>query len=385
MTVAGELMSKQRLAHFERKVEEDIADGAYYGAAVRVARRGEVLLDLAVGSGDRDGDQVIRQDSVFSIFSLTKAFTNVLVLRAAELGRLALTDRVVDILPEFVGSPRDRATVLHLLTHSSGMPGLWEVGHGTTGDRLDDVLAVIYDHVHGVVEPGQRCDYSPMVNHALLGEVLRRTDPDGRGITEILTEDLFAPLGMVDTAFGIKPHMRPRHVVPDMRGTIPVGVPSTTRSGEYGLFEADSNEATWVGTASTTADLHRFAEMLRTGGTLDGTEILSPRTIEIARRNWTGEIENELTRGTALRAGLSPSPAYIGLGFNVRGTAAVRHQFGLLASAETYGNAGAGSSLLWVDPTTDVTFVALTAGVMASTPSLDRFQRLSDVVHAAVR
>ncbi len=85
---------------------------------------------LGRGRGDlRRGDgaagRALSYDNVFSIFSVTKAFTNVLILKAIEEGRFALTTKVRDVLPEFTGAPREDATFYHLLTHTAGMPGVW--------------------------------------------------------------------------------------------------------------------------------------------------------------------------------------------------------------------------------------------------------------------
>jgi len=88
----------------------------------------------------------------------------------------------------------------------------------------------------------------------------------------------------------------------------------------------------WVGIASTVPDMFRFAEMFRQNGILDGARILSPATLAVARRNWTGEKPNELYAARGRERGWDPSPGYIGLGFSLRGTAMCRHMFGTLAS-----------------------------------------------------
>ena len=60
-------------------------------------------------------------DSVFSIFSVTKAMTNVLVFRAIELGQFALTTKICDIIPEFATPAlRQPITIFDLLTHTPG-------------------------------------------------------------------------------------------------------------------------------------------------------------------------------------------------------------------------------------------------------------------------
>ena len=67
----------------------------------------------------------------------------------------------------------------------------------------------------------------------------------------------------------------------------------------------------------------------------------------------------------------------------LRGEGIYHHFFGTLASPRTFGNFGAGSSLFWVDPEKRLTFVCLTAGVMEEASNILRFQRLSDMAHAA--
>jgi CubicO group peptidase (beta-lactamase class C family) len=251
-------------------------------------------------------------------------------------------------------------------------------------DDLSEAVEAVCALALGSNLPGVRADYSPMANHVLLAEAIRRTDPTQRKIADILREDLFEPLGMSDTALGIKAHMRDRHVVPDFRGTVPIKHLSRQVEGDNGLFEAESQEAVWMGGASTTADLLRLAETLRRGGvTPDGYRLLSPRMVALARRNHTGDLPNELYKTVAVRNGYEVPPAYLGLGFSVRGDRIVRHQFGTLTTPQTFGNYGAGSSMFWIDPELDLVFVALTAGLLPQADNILRFQTLSDLAVAA--
>lgn len=378
-------MDPSRLQHLRQVIEADVRCGHYRGAVIRVGRHGRVELEAAIGTAGGPASQSLATDSVFSIFSLTKAFTNVLVLRAVELGRMTLTARVAEVIPEFKGAPRDGATLHHLLTHTAGMPGVWTPKPDMFEDRLDELLQAVLENVHGNVEPGVRCDYAPVVNHVLMGEMLRRTDPKGRCFRDIVREDLFEPLGMRDTSFGVRPDLRGRKVVPDMRGVVPIPVRGRTQPGCYSLFEEELNEAPHVGACSTVQDLWRFTEMLRRGGSAEGVRVLSPRMLQLARRNWTGSMPNELYRTVALRVGWEPPPAYIGLGFSVRGERIVHHQFGTLTSPETFGNYGAGSSMFWVDPELDLSFVCCTTGLLAQAPNIERFQRLSDIAVGATQ
>ncbi len=377
------LVNHERLGHLQRVIEEDVAAGRYFGAVIAVARAGRLGLHAAVGHADSARSRPLRLDSVFSIFSVTKAITNVLVLRAIELGRFALTTRISDLVPEFSGSSRDHIRVHHLLTHTSGLPVVFAIKPDMYIDRFDEVLAAVCANIKPAEPPGDRVAYSPMANHVLLGEALRRSDPKRRSYRAIVHEDLFAPLAMHDTSVGLRADLRARHVVPDFRGNFPITHPGHSNLGPNGAFEEEAAEMPWVGVASTVPDMFRFAEMLRRGGELDGARILSPATLEMATRNWTGEKPNELYRTLFHQRGWPPAPAYLGLGFSLRGTAICHHLFGTLTSPGTFGNYGAGSALYWVDPARGFTFVCLTAGVMDSLDNIERFQRLSDIAISA--
>jgi len=375
--------SAERLDHLRRVIAEDIAAGRYFGAVLAIARAGQLGLHEAIGHADAAASRALRLDSVFSIFSVTKAITNVLVLRAIELGRFALTTRISDLVPEFSGGLRNQITVHHLLTHTSGLPIVFAIKPDMYIDRLDEVVAAVCAHIQPAEPPGERVAYSPLANHALLGEALRRTDPKRRSYRAIVHDDLLAPLGMGDSSVGLRRDLRARHVVPDFRGNFPITHPGHSNLGPNGAFEEEDAEMPWVGLASTVPDLLRFAEMLRRGGELDGSRILSPAMLELATRNWTGEKPNELYKALFEQRGWPPAPAYLGLGFALRGTAMCHHLYGTLTSPGTFGNYGAGSALYWVDPARELTFVCLSAGVMNSLDNIERFQRLSDIAVAA--
>ena len=94
MTQLNSGIDSDRLDHLKRTIAEDIASDHYFGAVIAVARHGELGLCEAIGFGDEAGAVPLAENSVFSLFSLTKAFTNMLVFRAIELGQFALTTRV---------------------------------------------------------------------------------------------------------------------------------------------------------------------------------------------------------------------------------------------------------------------------------------------------
>jgi len=376
-------LDHDRLAHLKATIEADIAEDRYFGAVVAVARHGELQLAEAIGYGDAEQTEPLKWDSVFSLFSLTKALTNVLVFRAIELGQFALTTRVSEIIPEFRGGVRETVNFFHLLTHTSGLPPVWIPRPGMYIDRLEEIIAAICENIHSIGPPGERVHYSPLVNHALLGEAVRRCDPQGRGYRELLQDEVLTPLEMNDTSIGLRRDLAAKHIFPDFRGRPPQEHLGRSKLGPQGAFKEENAEMPWVGGVSSAGDLFRFAEMLRQGGTLAGRRIVSPAMLRLATRNWTGEKPNELYKTVAINHGWEPYPAYLGLGFELSGEKIVPNLFGTLSSPATFGNYGSGSTLFWVDPQIDMTFVCLSAGVMQQAPNIERFQRLSDIAVSA--
>lgn len=374
---------QQRLDRLIVAIEDDLAADRYFGAVVAVARHGKLAFQAAFGHGGGEEQRPLQEDSVFSLFSLTKCLTNVLVLRAIEQGQFMLTTRISDLIPEFKGGQRESINISHLLTHQSGLPPVWIPKPGMFIDKLEDIIAAICENIRSVEKPGEKVHYSPLCNHALLGEAVRRVDPKGRSYRKLLQEEVLDPLGMKDTAIGRRRDLASRHMFPDFRGKPPQEHLGSSNLGPQGAFMEEHAEMPWVGGISTVPDLLRLAEMFRRGGELDGVRILSPAIIESATRNWTGDKPNELYKAIALNYGWEPYPAYMGLGFGLRGEAMCPSLYGTLSSPRTFGNYGSGSTLFWVDPERDISFVWLSSGVMQPAPNIERFQRLSDIVLAA--
>jgi CubicO group peptidase (beta-lactamase class C family) len=372
-----------QLARIKTAIEADIAAGKYYGAVFAVSRGGMPPRITSVGAGDADGRRKLAADSVFSVFSITKAFTNLLIFQAIDRGQLALTTRVSAVIPEFQGGLREKITFYHLLTQSSGLPPIFSLGAGKCIDRFEEVLPQVIELAHCQHPPGERVTYSPMVSHVLMAEAARRVDSAKRSIRQLLADEVFTPIGMKDTALGVRADLKARHIVPDLRGNVPAQHLGHSNYGPDGAFQEEHAQMPWVGAVSTVPDLMRYADMLRRGGKVEERRIVSRAILEQATINRSGTKPNELIRTLGFDREWEPIPAYIGLGFFLRGDVIGRHQFGTLASPRTHGHQGAGSGVVWVDPARDLCFAMLSAGVMHEADNIERFQRLSDMALAA--
>jgi CubicO group peptidase (beta-lactamase class C family) len=376
-------LDESRLQLLKQVMEQDVEEGKYHGAVIMVARNGVIGLQEAIGNAVKEDNIPMRMDHAFSLFSTTKAFTNILVFRAIEAGVLSLRTKVSEIISQFAGGARESITLFHCLTHSSGLPFMVSPVPGMNLDNLDDIIAAICENVYSDIEPGEEVRYSPILGHALMGEMVRRTDPKQRSFREIIQQDLFDPLHMHDASMGVRADLKDRHIFPIFQEPLPFDHPSSGNHGLHSAFAEEFAEMPWVGCISTVPALFRFAEMLRCGGELDGARIVSPAILDLATKNWTGDKPNGMFEDICNSQGWDIIPAYLGLGFLLRGKSAGHLHYGSLASPRTFGNMGAGSSLFWVDPERQLTFVCLSSGVMNEAENMRRYQKLSDMAVAA--
>ena len=372
----------ERLALLGRAIDADIEAERYDGCEVVVARGGIVAYHGTHGWADRAARRRVERGQRFITMSIGKQLTVALVLRCIEEGHFGLTTPVAELIPEFGARGKAHVTVGHLLTHSGGLPAMLPA---TLAPELAGNLeAVVRATCESLIEclPGTRVTYSVIVGHAVLAELVRRAIGGRRPYRDVMREELFVPLGMHDTWLGRPAHVADR-VAPVVARDRRVGLFDPTFMEGMGVAIAEDTEIPAGGYVSTAPDFHRFAEMLRGEGTLDGMRILSPATVAMVQENRTGDEPNTIWAYTEAMRGWAPFPACLGYGFFVRGEGIFPTPFGHLASPRTFGGFGAGSSAFWVDPAADISYAFLSAGLMEDSYSIERHQRLADLVHAA--
>jgi CubicO group peptidase (beta-lactamase class C family) len=374
---SGLSFNDAHLGYLEKRISTDIEAGKYDGARILAAVGGKTIVDLTAGYAERATAKALTPDAVFSVMSLTKIMTAICIMRLVERGRLALTTRVASIIPEFAQRGKDRITVTQLLVHTAGLGSTpIPVAAEKAGNLAEAALAVCT--VAPETVPGEFVNYSGQSAFTILGEIVVRLDEKGRAFRDILREDIFEPLGMENTAMGMPDRLRPKRV--------PLAVRAVTPELNVKALETrdrvadETTELPSGGVFSTAADMSRFAEALRGKGTLDGKTILSPASLHLMRQNHTGNKPNSLLSAARTIHGFAEFPAYLGLGLFLRGSGIFPSLFGSLSSPQTFGGFGLGSTTLWVDPERDITFVALTSGLMERIESILRFQALSDIV-----
>ena len=372
----------ERLMRVSQAIQADIDAERYDGCELMVGRGGAVVYHHCFGWADRAASRRVEKDQPFVTMSVGKQFVVTLLLHHVERADCALTTPVADLVPEFAARGKERITIAQMLTHTAGMPAMLPP---IPPEQLGNLEAVVAATCAALPEclPGMRVNYSAIVAHAVLAEVVRRIDGNRRSFRQIMADDLFKPLGMKNSSLGVRADLAKRLA------------PVVARDRRRGLFEPEMielfgaliNEDAEIpagGYVSTAPDLYRFAEMLRRGGELDGARLLSPAMIDLVQINRTGDRPNSLWDYTYAFRGWEPFPAFLGLGFFLRGDGIHPTPFGTLASPRTFGGFGAGSNAFWTDPVRDISYAFLSSGLMEDSYSLERHQRLSDLVFAAL-
>jgi len=375
-------MDADRLDRIRETIEADVAAERYDGAVVLVARRGQLAYHEAVGFAHRDSQRAASTADVFHLFSITKTFTAAAVLQCVDRGQLRLTTPIAEVIPEFASKGKQRITVAQLLSHTGGMsPDLPFIAPDQLGDTSAVAAAVCEQAL--LATPGTIVSYSPIGAFAVLAEVVRRADGGHRSYREILAQELFAPLGMRDTSLALRPDLKGRIAPVVVRDPTP-GIMPPAALESINVMYHESFEMPGGGAIGTAYDLFRWGEALRRGGELEDARILSPALLALALSNQTGDRVNHIFDGMCEARGWAPFPAYLGLGFFLRGEGVFEMPFGLTASASTFGGLGAGSTVFWVDPVRELVFVCLTTGVLEDSHNFERLAKLGDLALGAI-
>ncbi|GAB3305996.1 serine hydrolase domain-containing protein [Pseudoclavibacter terrae] len=270
-------MSDPRL---DREIERSLELGET-GISVTAYQNGRHLVSAWGGATAEGSDRPIHQDDLFGVFSVTKGATATLAAIMADRGWLDTGALVIDYWPEYGANGKESTRVRDLLSHRAGIPQMPE---GVTPELLanwDWMVEKIADH-SPQFPPGEQNAYHVLVWGWLVGEVIRRADPQGRDFATIMKDELLTPVGATDFYLGV-PDSELDRVVPLSGGDAAFAVdefnvmPEAVFPGSTVHNLRSMQQAVDPGAgARTTADsAARIFAMLANGGEIDGTRVLS--------------------------------------------------------------------------------------------------------------
>ena len=355
-------MSSARLERLDRVMQGYIDRNEVAGVVTLVARRGKVVHFSALGERDAESGAPMTHDAIFRIASMTKPIASTALMMLYEEGRFQLRDPISKWLPEFadmqVALPpptQERTgryktvpaagpiTVQQILTHTAGLansyrgitqPDFAEMSaQRKPGDTVGDMLKRLAElplNFH----PGEAWEYGRATD--VVGRLVEVMS--GQTLDMFLKERIFEPLDMTDTHFYLPASKVDRFTAlyrPDANGKIELAEAPTPESrfvAEPHVYFSGAG-----GLASTARDYFRFHQMMLNGGELEGTRILSRKTVELMTTNHTGD------KGIWLAG-----PGYgFGLGYAI---VTDLGPSGTPRSEGSYYWGGAYGTIFWVDP-----------------------------------
>ena len=335
-------MSLQEKIH--NTMEKAVENCEVAGVSLLVERDGEELCYCQAGMADREGTRPMSRDTIFRLYSQSKPITAAAAMILMERGALDLCQPVSDFLPAFAeqyytiqeGSIGDAAAggkagkeaepddqkamtgedtdgidgttdadrkpvlqpmrVFDLLRMTSGLVYPDDVtvsGRQAAAvfEKMDRRLhtkeamttRAVADALAGCTlafEPGSSWRYGTSAD--VLGAVIEAAS--GMRFGDFLEKELFAPLGMKDTAFWVPEGKQQRlavtyETVETEEGNTLVRYEGDNLAVCNSMDRPPAFESGGAGLASTLDDYMRFAKMLMQGGMLDGRRILQPATV----------------------------------------------------------------------------------------------------------
>ena len=365
---------------------------------VAIAATGkDVIYEGAFGKRDLSKSDPMTADSVFWIASMTKAVTSAGAMQLVEQGKLSLDEPIGKLLPDLAavqvldgfdakGEPQLRPakkpiTLRQLMTHTAGFA--YDMWDGNLGKYLEKTgtpgiitclnaalkTPIMTDH-------GTRWEYGTNID--FVGKAVEAAS--GKKLDAYLRDNMFAPLGMSDTAFKISDDMRKRLVGMHARGE-----DGTLAAIPFELEQNPEFHMGGGGLYSTAADYIKFCQMILNKGKGNGNQVLKAETVATMGQNHIGELTvGKMT--TALPMYTNDVDLYPdivkkwGLSFLINTAKTPEGR-----SAGSLAWAGLANTYYWIDPSRDVCGVILTQLLpFADKHSLEAFAGFEKGIYAGL-
>ena len=317
--------NRERLGNAAAVMEAAVRSGAYPSAVLAVGDHEGTVWTYVV-----PGEDGVGLETIFPLASITKPIVGIAIMQLVERGLLLLNEPVKNLIPEFGQNGKEGVIVWHLLTHTSGLVEEEAALNELFRQRVPAEAFLDLAIREGVsFEPGTQFAYNNLA-FLVLGELITRIS--GQPYPEYLTEHIFAPLGMMDTAFAPV----------DAARAAPVYGFGDEEDQEYWNTLAAPHAGLW----STAADLLALGRAFLNEGRAGDYRLLSPAAVEAMTRVQTQGIHSMVDG--------RPQPVYQALGWGKASPRGV-----LLGSDAAFGHGGATGTFMRVDPEWNLVYVCL--------------------------
>ncbi len=377
-------LDPRRLARIdEHLTTRYLEPGKIAGCQVLIARGGEVGYVTSLGLADRERARPVADDTIWRIYSMTKPVTGVALLTLYERGMFQLSDPVHRFIPawrdvkvrvtgpdgvEQLVAPERPPTVRDLMMHMSGLGlGALSGADGVPNLGFLDGTQTLEEVVTGMADqplrfhPGTRWLYG--MSRDVCGRLVEILS--GQRFDEYLQDELFGPLGMVDSGFRVDDVQVDRFAAsyfrrPKDKSLKLVDDPETSPYRGQRAFLSGGG-----GLVSTSADYLRFCQMLVNGGELDGVRVLGRKTVELMAAN-------HLPGGGSMTEFAMPGGfgevGFTGMGFGLTvATNLGPEKSGVVSSRGDFTWGGYASTIFWVDPAESLAVIFMTQLIPSGT------------------
>jgi CubicO group peptidase (beta-lactamase class C family) len=304
----GAHFNPDKLARVGDYLRDQVATGKIPGAILLIQQHGKPVYHEFFGVQDVVSRKPMTDQTIFRLFSMTKAITAIPAMMLLDEGKFSLDDPIAKYIPSFANvkvgvekisedgtrtlelvPPRRPPTVLDLMRHTSG------ITYGFYGDSLVRkayAAANIYGGDFDLAEFAERIARLPLQDQpGTLWEYGHSTDilarimeiASGKSLLEVEREKLLDPLGMTDTRFFVTDPEKQKLLAQPMPNDSDFHVGRENRPDVPKKWESASG-----GMVSTMADFARFAQMLLDGGKFGGKTYLSPKAFALLTTDHVG-------------------------------------------------------------------------------------------------
>ena len=297
---AGARFNPQKLERIGEFFRNEIADGKIPGAIVLIQQHDKPVYFEKFGVRDVATQLPMTDDTIFTVYSMSKPVTSVAAMMLVDEGKLNLTDPVAKYIPSFatakvgvelkaengdskleLAQPERPITILDLMRHTSGITygfygdGLVRKLYSNTllygGDYDNAEFAERIAKLPLAEQPGTLWDYGHSTD--VLGRVIEVVS--GKSLLQFEKERLLDPLGMTATSFYITDPAKLPLLAEPMPNDNIFRAGSIRNARRMMKWESGGG-----GMISTVTDFAKFSQMLLNGGSLDGRQYLSPKAFD---------------------------------------------------------------------------------------------------------
>ena len=382
----------------DQMMAEYVAQEKTAGMVTLVSQQGKKIHQQAHGSQDIASQTPMNFDTIFRIYSMTKAITSVALMTLFEQGKFELDDPAHHWLPglktlkvyrnenEYDDLESD-ITIRQLLTHTAGFSYGFDpdnepvdklYGELWNSLKKDKPLAELMDTAFGlplIAQPGSRWHYSIATDVCGYLVELISDMPFG----DYLKKTIFDPLNMVDTAFEVPENKRHRFAtLYGLRDNEPLAVLETSKESPFipaANMEKVRLQSGGGGLVSTITDYWQFAQMMLNRGELNGVRIIKTATVDNMTCNQVSETLLPLSFNGIFS---EPVDGYgFGLGYCIT---MAKNNF---SSVGDFGWGGMADTYCWIDPKEQIVGILMQQFM----PSLTHSGRLDfrKAVYSALR